>query len=91
MNKIPIDNIMKVVDVHYKNLKEETVIYLQASVQPAYIDDKLKEHLYSLDDIEEKLQEEDETNPYIKGIRKEIEALHEVMDEHEAPYLRIIF
>lgn len=89
-----IQNIMKVADVCESNISQETRNFLYDICESEYTDHQLQEHLYSLENIVDKLNDDLESIwgfvPDSK-IKKEIEDIKKQMDKKDCAYLRITF
>lgn len=82
---IQYDNILRIIDIHSKQISPETLQYINEQ-KITYQDQVMKEHIYNITDMIEEGLETDN-----KVIEKEMEQMHRLCIKHKAGYVRIIY
>lgn len=88
---IVVENVMKVIDISKQSVSKETIEYL-LNTPTDYVDIRLKEHLHTVYDLEEKIEygEAPEAPEAPENVWNEIKILIELCNEHDAAYVRFI-
>lgn len=81
-------NIMKVCDINRRDISEELKKFIE-SFKPTYTDTIMTEHLYSLEQIEDDLIDDESLTP-AEPVYSEYKMLLALLNEHEAGYVRIV-
>jgi hypothetical protein len=82
------ENVLKIVDIDYRQLKEKTLVYLKKYTTPSYTDMLMNEHIYHIEDIFDNYREEQGAD---EEILSDMECMIGLVQQNEAGYIRITF
>lgn len=85
-----LDNIMKVGDLHQKDVTNEVVNFLTTCSEPVYRDTVLKEHLFDVNGILDDPESNCSILPSAK-VKKKLTDINKLLSENDCAYLRIIY
>ena len=83
----PVENILKIADIHKNKMQPETLEYLSA--MPTYRDQFLKEDIFNIHQILENIEQGECQRP-TQRIITEINGIIKVLNSVDCSYLRII-
>jgi hypothetical protein len=82
------ENVLRIVDIDYRQLNKKTLNYLKKEATPSYTDMRMNEHIYHIEDIFDNYREEQDAD---EEILSDMECMIGLVQQNDAGYVRITF